>query len=110
MVNHIPKYKTLVVLANRAPHDLRVELNRFPCVRLSIHGTPDNLAAISDHPKIEEVSLHSCEMSDLSALSGLTRLRKLDVAFGPLSSVNLDFCSKTLEFLALARLRRLKDL
>ena len=110
MVNHIPKHKTLVVLAERERHDLREELHRFPCVRVSINGTPDNLAALSDYPEIEEVSLRSCDVSDLSALRGLSRLRRLDVAFGPLSSLELSFCSSTLEFLALSRLRRLKDL
>jgi len=110
MVNHIPKYKTLVVLAERERHDLREELNRFPCVRVSINGTPDNLAALSDHPEIKEVSLRSCDLLDFSALLGLSRLRRLDVAFGPLSSLELSFCSSTLEFLALSRLRQLKDL
>lgn len=110
MVNHIPKYKTLVVRAEREPHDLREELGRFPCVRVSIHGTPDNLSALSDYPGIEEVSLRSCEILDLSALHGLSYLRRLEVGFGPLSGVELGFCSSTLEFLALSRLRRLKDL
>ena len=110
MVNHIPKDKTLVVLAEREPHDLRVELERFPCTRVSIHGTPENLAALSEHAEIEDVSLQRCDISDLSALQGLSRLRRLNVAFGPLSSVELSFCRDTLEFLALARLRRLKDL
>jgi len=110
MVNYIPKYKTLIVLAERERHDLREELNRFPCVRVSINGTPDNLAALSDHQEIEEVSLRSCDLLDLSALHGLSRLRRLDVSFGPLSNLELSFCSCTLEVLALSRLRRLKDL
>ena len=110
MVNYIPKYRTLVVLAEREPHDLRVELNRFPCVRVSINGTPDNLAALSDYPEIEEVSLRRCNVPNLCALQGLSHLRRLDVAFGPLSGLELGFCSSALEFLALSRLRRLKDL
>lgn len=110
MVNQIPKYKTLVVLAERERHDLREELNRFACVRVSINGTPDHLAALSAYPEIEEVSLRSCDLLDLSALHGLSRLRRLDVAFGPLSSLELGFCSSTLESLALYKLRRLKDL
>jgi len=110
MINHIPKYKTLVVLAEREPHDLSAELRRFSCTRLSIHGTPDNLAALSDYPDIEDVSLQSCDVSNLNALQGLSRLRRLRVAFGQLSSLDLNFCSSTLEFLALSRLRRLKDL
>ena len=110
MINHLPKYKILVVLAEREHHDLREELNRFPCVSVSIHGTPDNLVALRDHPELQEVSLQSCNVPDLSVLHGLPGLCRLDVAFGPLSSVELSFCSNTLEFLALSRLRHLKDL
>jgi len=110
MVNYIPKFKRLVVLAEREPHDLRVELSRFPIRRVSIVGTPDNLSALSDYPDLEEVSLRSCGIPNLSALQGLSRLRRLQVAFGPLSSLALDFCSHALEFLSLSRLRRLKDL
>ena len=54
MVNYIPKYKSLVVQAEREPHDLGVELRRYSCARVSIHGTPDNLDALSDYPEIEE--------------------------------------------------------
>jgi Leucine-rich repeat (LRR) protein len=65
---------------------------------------------LSDYPDIEDLSLRSCDVSDLSALQGLSRLRRLSVAFGPLSSLDLKFCGGVLEFLGLSRLRRLKDL
>jgi hypothetical protein len=110
MVNYIPKYKRLVVLAEREPHDLGAELKRSPCTRLSITGTPQNLSALSDHEGIEELSLAHCDIPDLSALQGLAHLRRLDLAFGSLAAVDLRFCSRTLEFLAFSRLRRLKDL
>ena len=110
MVNYIPKYKRLVVLAEREPHDLRAELKRSPCTRLSITGTPQNLSALNDYEEIEELSLHHCDIPDLSALQGLSHLRRLDLAFGPLSTVDLRFCSRTLESLAFSRLRRLKNL
>lgn len=108
MVNYIPKYGILVVVttrmagASQTPHDLRVELSRCPCVRVSIRGTPDNLAALSDYPKIERLTLDRCDIPNLDAVQGLSRLRE--------SSVDLSFCSGTLEMLELTRLRRLKDL
>lgn len=110
MINHIPERSVLVVIAHDDPHDLAQELQRHPCTRLSIHGTPENLDALSEHPELEEVTLDKCECADLDALRGLTRLRQLSIAFGPLSSMDLDFCKDTLEFLQLARLKRLKDL
>jgi hypothetical protein len=110
MVNHIPKYNALVILAEREPHDLAVELKRFPCTRLSINGTPDNLKAASGCPEIEDVSLRGCEISDLGVLKGLSQLRRLRISFGSLASLDLRFCNNTLEFLALSRLRRIKDL
>ncbi len=110
MVNHIPKYNSLVILAEQEAHDLRIELERFSCARLSITGTPDHMEALSDHLEIEDLSLSRCRIRDLTALRGLSRLRRLRVAFGPLASVDLGFCAGGLEFLALARLRQLKDL
>lgn len=110
MVNQIPKYKSLVILARREHHDLAAELKRFDCARVSIHGTPENLEALSKYPAIEEVSLHYCDVPDLNALRGLTRLRQLRVAFGTLENVDLDFCKNALGFLVLSRLRRVKDL
>jgi Leucine-rich repeat (LRR) protein len=110
MINHIPERRALVVLAEQEPHDLRVELSRFAIKRVTIYGTPKNLGALSDYPELEEVSLRKCEIADLQALRSLSRLRRLEVAFGSLSSADLGFCSGTLESLVLSRLRRLKDL
>ena len=95
MLNYIEKDKILVVLADRDPHDLAEELARHPCRELSVHGTPANLAAINDYPDIEHVQLHGCEIADLSALSGLSQLRRLSIGFGPLASVDLSFCRET---------------
>ena len=110
MVNYIPKYERLVVMAERERHDLAVELKRFRCTRLSINGTPGNLGALSEHPDIVDLSLNRCEVHDLAALKGLSGLRKLSVALGPLSNANVHFCANSLEFLSLSRLRRMKDL
>lgn len=110
MINHLPERSALVILAEQEPHDLRVELSRFPSKRVTIYGTPENLSALSDDPEMEEVSLRKCKMVDLEALRGLSRLRRLEVAFGSLASVDVGFCRDTLESLALSRLRQLKDL
>lgn len=110
MVNHIPKYKTLVVQAERERCDLSLELSRFSITRIKIYGTPENLSALNDYPTIEEISLCRCKIHDFDALHGLSRLRRLSVAFGPTSSLDLNFCSGTLEFLQLSSLRRAKDL
>lgn len=100
----------MVVQSKREPEDLAAELKRYVCSRVSIHGTPDNLEALSDYPEIKEVSLFYCDISNLSVLNGLTKLRQLRVAFGTLVEVDLNFCRKTLELLVLSRLRRFKDL
>ena len=110
MINHIPERSARVILAEQEPCDLRVALRRYPVKQLTIYGTPENLSALSDYPDIEEVSLRKCRIADLRALRGLSRLRRLEVAFGSLSSVDVDFCSGTLESFALCRLRHLKDL
>lgn len=110
MISYIPKYKTLVVLAEKDSHDLVFELGRFPCTKIDIHGTPENLEALGDHPLIEEVSLRKNKQPDLGFLRGMKHLRRLHVAFGSLSKLDLDFCSETLEVLGLGRLKQLKDL
>ena len=111
MVNYIPERTTLVVLDRDGPHNLRVELNRFPCAtNISIGGTPKNLSALSDFPNITSVSLSRCSIPNLRDLAGLTNLRRLDVGFGPLTDVDLDFCKAALKLVTLTRLRKLKDL
>lgn len=110
MINYIPEYKSLVVLAEQEPHDLRVDLVRYPSTRVTIYGTPENLEALSDCADLEDVSLRKCGVLDLQALQRLSRLQKLEVAFGPLAHLDLRFCSSTLEMLSLSRLKRLKDL
>lgn len=110
MINHIPERSALVVLAEQEFCDLRVELSRFAVKRVTIHGTPENLSALGEYPEMEEVSLRKCRISDLRDLRSLSRLLRLEVAFGSLSSVDVGFCGGTLESLALSRLRHLKDL
>ena len=110
MINYIPEYKSLVVLAEQEPHDLNAELRHYPSTRVTIYGTPENLDALSDYPDIEDVSLRKCGVTDLRVMQGLPRLKKLEVAFGSLASLDLHFCSGTLEMLSLSRLKRLKDL
>jgi hypothetical protein len=110
MINYIASHQTLVVLAEQEPHDMAEELQRHDCTNLGIHGTPANLQAIGRHPTVEDVSLTRCKVPDVSFLEGLPRLRVLNVAFGPIASVDLAFCAETLESLSLARLRKLKDL
>lgn len=110
MINHIPERSALVVLAEQEACDLRVELSRFRVKRVTIYGTPENLSALGEHAGLEEVGLRKCRVADLRDLRGLSGLRRLEVAFGSLSSVDVGFCAGTLESLALSRLRHLKDL
>ena len=51
---------------------------------------------IMKHPDIVDLKLNRCELHDLAALKGLSGLRKLSVAFGPLSNANVHFCANFL--------------
>ncbi len=109
--NYIPERQCLVLIVRKGRTcDLALPLKQYNIREISIDGTPSNVAAIGEYPQIEVVGIDHYERPDLNDFRGLTKLKRLSVGFGHLASIELDFCSATLEQLTFFKLSRVKDL
>lgn len=110
-VNYIPERSCLVVIVRKGQTcDLAPLLKQYEVGEIAITGTPVNVAAVSDYPQIEVISVNQYEQPNLNDFRSLTKLKSLTAAFGHVANIELDFCSDTLEYLHLFKLSRVKDL
>jgi len=86
-------------------------LSRFPSLRsLFIEGPHKNYEVISGFTDLEDLTLRSVTLPDLSILLPLTRLRKLDIKLGGTRDLGLLPRVGRIRYLELWRIRGLDDL
>ena len=105
-----PDLESLDLGATKHKFDLTV-LERFPGLKsLKLEGQTKGIAAISKLTSLEEITLRSITLPDLSLLLPMTGLRALDLKLGGTNDLSLLPRIGQLEFLELWMVKGLTDL
>lgn len=105
-----PELESLDIGATKARLDLAVVERFHNLKRLALEGQTKGIAAISRLTALEDLTLRSITLPDLSLLLPMTRLRALDIKLGGTKDLSLLPRIGRLEYLELWMVKGLSDL